>query len=246
MEKIKVIVVDDEKFARQSIVGILTENFLNVEILCECENVPQAVKAINTHKPQIVFLDIEMPQQNGFSLFDYFEQEDLIFKVVFVTAFNEYALKAIQLSALDYILKPPKVEDIKRALTKSENFFTSQKTISNLKNNLSSTIDKKIILQTADHIYTVQLKNIVFFKADGNYTQIHTTTHGVLLITKKLSEFEYLENEDFFFRSHRSFLINLQEISKIDKKDFVVFMSNGEQAGLAQEKKNILLNKINQ
>ncbi len=238
------LIIDDETNARMSIKGILEENYPNVKVLAECSNVPEAVKAINKLKPDFIFLDIEMPNQNGFALLDYFDEDDIDFKIVFVTAYSEYSLQAFEMSAVDYILKPVRVESIGKALKKIEHFYHYKESYHTLKENVTENVDKKIVLQTAESIYVVKLQDIIFIQAEGNYTKFHTTSHNVLTITKKIAEFDYLEKMGLFFRSHRSFIINVSKIKKVDKKEFVIIMSNDEQAYLAQDKKQALIEKI--
>ena len=238
------IIIDDEPNARMSIKGILEENYPNVLVLAECSNVPEAVKAINKYKPSFIFLDIEMPNQNGFALLDYFDEDEIDFKIVFVTAYSEYSLQAFEMSAVDYILKPARVESIGKALKKVESLVSHKESYKTLKENIAEHSDKKLVLQTAETIYVVKLQDIIFIQAEGNYTKFHTTSHNVLTITKKIAEFDYLESLDCFFRSHRSYIINTSHIKKVDKKEFVIIMSNDEQAYLAQDKKQQLIDKI--
>ncbi len=244
LNQMNCIIVDDETNARASIRGILEENFSEVSILAECCNVPDAVKAIHKHKPQLVFLDIEMPNQNGFALLDYFDEDKINFKIVFVTAYSDYSLQAFEMSAVDYILKPARVESISKAIKKVESYFNPKETYATLKENLAEHNNKKIVLQTAETIYVVKLDDIIFIQAEGNYTKFHTTSHKILTITKKIAEYDYLEKTDSFFRSHRSFIINLSKIKKVDKKEFVIIMNNDEQAYLAQDKKQALIEKL--
>lgn len=244
MELLTAIIVDDEPNARMSIKGMLEENFSGISVIAECENVPQAVKAINKQKPNIVFLDIEMPGQNGFALLDYFEGNELDFKIVFVTAYSEYSLQAFEMAAIDYILKPVRLEHLARAIKKIDGYYTTKENYTVLKENNQQQNDKKIVLQTAETIYVIKLDEIIFIQAEGNYTKFHTTNQGILTITKKLSEFDYLLDLPFFFRSHRSFIVHINKIKKVDKKDFVIIMNNDEQVYLAQDKKQALLDKL--
>ena len=219
METIKAIIVDDEPNAKKALRGLLSENFEEVEIVADCSDVPDAVKTINKYKPDLVFLDIDMPGYSGFELLDFFDQQQIGFKIIFVTAYSEYSLKAFESSAVDYILKPVRLEHMRRALKKI-NFQTSnQIQYKVLRDNLSQQHDKKVVLQTAETIYVVNQDDIVFIQAEGSYTKIVTVTHGVLTLTKKLLDFEYLETDGPFFRTHRSFIVNLNHIKKIDKKE---------------------------
>ena len=246
MQKIRAIIVDDEPNARRALRGLLEENFTQVEILGECKNVPEAVKSINKHKPDLVFLDIAMPGYSGFELLDFFDDQHLSFKIVFVTAYSEHSLRAFETSAVDYILKPVRLEHMARALRKVSidapvNEIQQYKV---LKDNFSNQPDKKIVLQTAETIFVVRMEDIIYLQAEGSYTRFYTTSHGILTITKKLIDFEYLENSGPFFRTHRSYIVNLNHIKKVDKKEFILMMNNDAEVYLAQDKKNLLLEKI--
>ena len=246
MQKTKAIIVDDEPNARIALRGLLEENFSDVELLAECKDVPEAVKAIHKLKPDLVFLDIEMPGYSGFELLEFFDEKQINFKIIFVTAYSEHSLRAFETSAVDYILKPVRLEQIERALKK---LSLSGKVNENrqyqvLRENFSSHSEKKIVLQTAETIFVVRMDDILYLQAEGSYTRFYTITHGVLTITKKLIDFEYLENSGPFFRTHRSFIVNLNHIKKVDKKEFLLIMNNDAEVYLAQDKKNLLLEKI--
>jgi two-component system LytT family response regulator len=246
MQKIRAIIVDDEPNARRALRGLLEENFSQVEIVSDCKNVPEAVKSINKHKPDLVFLDIAMPGYSGFELLDFFDEQNLFFRIIFVTAYSEHSLRAFETSAVDYILKPVRLEHITRALKKIsfEDPVPENRQYKVLKDNFSPQSDKKIVLQTAETIYVVRMEDIIYLQADGSYTRFYTTSHGVLTITKKLIDFEYLENNGPFFRTHRSYIVNLNHIKKVDKKEFILIMNNDAEVYLAQDKKNLLLEKI--
>lgn len=245
MELIKAIIVDDEPNAQKALQGLISENFEQVQIITLCKDVPEAVKAINKYKPDVVFLDIEMPGYNGFELLDFFDEQQIGFKIIFVTAYSEYSLKAFESSAVDYILKPVRLEHVARALKKLNLDKPGADKIQYqvLRENFSQQ-EKKIVLQTAETIFVVKQDDIIYMQAEGSYTKIFTTTHGTLTITKKLLDFEYLEIDGPFFRTHRSYIVNLNHIKKVDKKDFVLIMSNEAAVYLAQDKKNLLLEKI--
>ena len=245
MEPIKAIIVDDEPNARKALKGLLAENFEQVQVIAECKDVPEAVKSINKHKPDLVFLDIEMPGYSGFELLDFFEEQQVNFKIIFVTAYSDYSLRAFESSAVDYILKPVRLEHVARALKKLNVEKPGSERIQYqvLRENFSQQ-EKKIVLQTAETIFVVKQDDIIYLQAEGSYTKIFTATHGVLTITKKLLDFEYLESDGPFFRTHRSYIVNLNHIKRVDKKDFVVVMTNEAAVYLAQDKKNHLLEKI--
>ncbi len=245
MDKISAIIVDDEPNARKALRGLLTENFEQIDILGDCKDVPEAVKTIHKLKPDLVFLDIDMPGYSGFELLDFFDEQQISFKIIFVTAYSEYSLRAFESSAVDYLLKPVRLEHMERAIKKLNSTRGISESIQYevLRTNLSNH-EKKLVLQTVELIYVVKQDDIIFIQAEGSYTKFFTTTHGILTITKKLLDFEYLETEGPFFRTHRSFIVNINHIIKVDKKDFVVMMSNSMQVHLAQDKKNLLLERI--
>ena len=131
MQKIRAIIVDDEPNARRALQGLLEENFSQVEVVADCKNVPEAVKTINKLKPDLVFLDIAMPGYSGFELLDFFDEQHLNFKIIFVTAYSEHSLRAFETSAVDYILKPVDLGRFNKAVDKakqiSENFKVENK-----------------------------------------------------------------------------------------------------------------------
>ena len=237
------IIVDDEPMARMALKSILLTHFKQVEIVAECKNVLEAVQQIHIHRPQIVFLDVEMPEYNGFDLLKFFRPEHIDFEIIFVTAYNEYALQAFEISAVDYLLKPLRIEHLERALKKVKHQVEPQK-YEILKENLNPEAEKKNILHNADSVFVVNLNDIVFLEAQGSYTNFVTTSHKDILISKKIANYEYLEKMPQFFRSHRSYIINLSKIKRIDKKDYVIEMNNNSTVYLAQERKSNLLEKL--
>lgn len=241
------IIVDDELNARLSLRGILEEFFSNISILAEAKDVPEAVKAIHKYKPQIVFMDIEMPGYSGLSILDFFDKYTIDFKLIFVTAYSEFAINAFELSAIDYILKPIRKEAIERALLKIAPQSTPQ--IELLQHHFSEkstpSNDKKIALHTSEGLSFVKLDDILYFKADGSYTHIFFTNAPRITTTKRLMEYERLEQLGKFFRIHRSHIINLNHISKITKTDGgTVILSNGDELSISNDKKSILLDLI--
>jgi two-component system, LytTR family, response regulator len=236
------IIVDDELNARLALRGILEENFPQVKILDECQNVPEAVISINKHKPDVVFLDISMPGYSGLELFDFFE-DDVNFKVIFVTAYNEYAINAFEKSAIDYILKPVRISDLERAINKVSE---STSKLDLLRENMDVSNSKKVALSTGDGLVFLKLEDIVYLKADGSYTHFVTRDGKRITVSKKISEFEKLEKMGTFMRIHRSQMINYNCVKKILKQDGgTVIMENGAELSISSEKKQMLLGVFN-
>ncbi|TAF67394.1 MAG: DNA-binding response regulator [Cytophagales bacterium] len=243
----KIIIVDDEALARTALSSILTENFPEISILASCGHVLEAVEKIKSLKPDLVFLDIEMPEYSGFDLLNFFETAQMNFQIVFITAYSHFSLRAFEVSAVDYLLKPIRIEQLSKAIEKAKK-INQQKNIHYqvLKENLQHKQPQKIILHTAENIFILKITDILYLEAEGSYTRFFSTTHPPILVSKKIADFEYIEELPFFFRSHRSYLINLNKVTQVDKRDFVIVMENGASVYLAQEKKKSFLDKLNE
>jgi two-component system, LytTR family, response regulator len=241
--QIKAIIVDDEVNARLVLKGMLEELYPEVVIAAEAKNIPEAVKAIHKHEPNLVFLDIEMPGHSGLEILEFFDRDNIKFKIIFVTAYSEYAINAFELSAIDYLLKPVRKEHLQRAISRLEPNVTHN--YNTLFNNLYEPNNKKIVLKTGDGMLFINLDEIIYLKADGSYTNFYLTDGQVILVSKKLIEYERLEQIGRFMRIHRSHIINLNHIKKILKADggFIV-MSNNEELSISMEKRQFLLDKI--
>jgi len=242
----KAIIVDDEINARLALRGILEENFPDILILGEAKDVPSAVQSIHELKPDLVFLDISMPGFSGLELLKFFDESQSTFKIIFVTAFSEYAINAFELSAVGYILKPVRVDALKKALNKvimdSQNDLVKLKA---LQNNMENPLNKKVALNTGDGITFLEMHNILYLKADGSYTHFYTTDRHRITVAKKISDFERLEAMGNFLRIHRSHIVNLSRIQKIVKQDGgMVIMENGEALSISAERKNSLYTKF--
>lgn len=239
----KVLLVDDEVNARLALRGMIESYFPELEIADEAKDLPEAVRKINQLQPDIVFLDIEMPGYSGLELVSFFEPEQVNFKIVFVTAYSEYALQAFEMSAIDYLLKPVRREQIARALEKIQP--TSQHQLQALQQNTQSQGERRIGLQLGDGLLFVKLDQIMYLRADGSYTHIHLSDGQKLTVTKKLLEYEKLEQWGDFMRIHRSHIINIQHIAKILKQDGgTVIMGDGESFPISGEKKQLFMGRF--
>lgn len=236
----KVLIVDDEPKARSILKNIISEYCTVIDNIEEASSVNEAVKVINKQKPDIVFLDIEMPNENGFALFDYFNIPP--FETIFCTAYSEYALQAFEVSAIDYILKPISVSKVQAAIekaikTRGQNKIIEQ--VSILKENLSVQQLQKIGLPLSDGLQFIKVDDLLYFEADGSYTNVFTTKEKYM-VCKKIKEFDDLLQKDTrFYRVHRSFLVNIQKITKYSKKDgATLVVENNKVIPVAREKKN--------
>lgn len=240
LPNMKVLIVDDEPKARSIIRNILIEYCKGIELIDEASSVNEAVKLINKQKPDIVFLDIEMPNESGFALFDYFNIPP--FETIFCTAYSEYALQAFEVSAIDYILKPISIIKVQTAVekaikTRGQNKIIEQ--VAALKENLSVQQLQKIGLPLSDGLLFIKIDDLLYFEADGSYTHV-ITTKANYLVCKKIKEFdELLQNDNRFYRVHRSYLVNILKISKYSKKEgATLVVENNKVLPVAREKKN--------
>lgn len=247
MNNISVLIVDDELNARAALRGMIESNFDAIKIVGEAASVPEAVKLIHKFKPKVILLDIEMPGYLGIDLLDFFDANEVDFSIIFVTAYNDYAIKAFELAAVDYLLKPTRIDQLKRAFERVNQQLnsTEKEKYQVLKSNLESRKNNKIALQTADGLLFKNVNDILFFKADSAYTHVFFTTGSKITITKTLSEYCGLEDTNDFLRINRSYLINLNCVEKVSKKDggFVV-MSNGEEIAASVEKRQLIYNRF--
>lgn len=240
----KAIIVDDEKNARLALRGILEENFLNIDIVAESNDIPSAVKTIHKHTPDLVFLDISMPGYSGLELFKFFEEDEINFKVIFVTAHSEYAINAFELSAVDYILKPVQISALERAILKLKDNKIEK--IKALQENIENESPKKLVLQTGEGLIFLKFEDIIYLKADGSYTHFIIENLAKITVAKKIADFERLESIGNFMRIHRSHIINLDRIKKILKNEGgSVVMDNNDELSLSSIKKIDLLQKFN-
>ncbi len=236
---LKAIIIDDEEGARITLSSLIKEYAPDVEVIAQCSNVPDGVLAINKNNPDIVFLDIEMPEYNGFELLDFFKE--IHFETIFVTAYSQYAIKAFEVSAVDYLLKPVEIESLKNAVEKAK-LKRSQANIMQrldlMKNTYKGEEVKKIALPMSDGLLFVDVNEIIFFEADRAYTHVFLKNGSKITVSKAMRVFEdVLNNRLFFFRPHRSYLINLNYMKKYNKGESLIIMDNNINVSVSREKK---------
>lgn len=217
----KAIIVDDESAVRNSIRSLITANFNDIQIIATAGNVAEGVEALNREKPDLLFLDVEMPDGNGFDLLK--KISPVNFRVIFVTGHQEYALDAIKVSALDYVLKPIDTDELCRAVEKARaliNYEEQQLKLQALSENLQSRKKlKRIILSTADHLQLVSVSDIIRAEADSNYTMFWLSGGRRILVSRTIKEFDILLSNSGMMRVHQSHMVNLSHIDRFIKKD---------------------------
>jgi two-component system, LytTR family, response regulator len=232
----KVVIIDDEPLARSLVVEYLQQH-PSIEIAAECNDGFQGVKAIMQHKPDLIFLDIQMPKINGFEMLELLDSTP---SVIFTTAFDEYAIKAFEANAIDYLLKPFSKERFDLAIQKwnDKKNTSSEKNIQTLLENTTKQPDEKnrIVVKNGSDIRIVPMADVMYIEAYDDYVKIFTKD-TYYLKKKTMNYYEQVLDSSHFFRTHRSFIINLQELTKIEpleKNTYVVLLKNGKRIPLSR------------
>lgn len=253
--KITTIIIDDEPLARRNL-RVLLEQDPQIEILDECRNGHEAIKSINTHSPDLIFLDIQMPEMDGFDVLARVGPEH-IQAIIFVTAFDQYALKAFEVHALDYLLKPFDDERFKRALERAKSQIAARE-IDKLSQRLLALLeDRKIdrkesseqqkyltrlMIKTSNRMMLLRVDEIDFVEADGNYAKLHAgrKTH---LLREKMNDLEGRLDPARFVRIHRSVIVNIERIKEMHPHfngDYIVVLDDGRQLRLSRSRREQL------
>ncbi len=242
---IKAILIDDEAKARRILEALLKEYCTDVEIVATAADVPSGVIAINQHKPDVLFLDVEMPGYTGFQLLDFFR--DIDFDIVFTTAHRDYAVQAFRVSAIDFLLKPIQISELIAAVDKVKaKQGQNKERLSVLKENFKDNAVKKLALPVAEGLLFADTDTLTHLEADGAYTHFHFDDGRKVVVSKKIKEFEEaLTQQSNFFRTHRSFIVNLKKIKQYVKQEGgYVLLENDIQVPLARERKDEFLQVI--
>lgn len=244
-----VIIIDDESRARNVLKTLLIEECLGVESILEASNLKEGVSLIKKEKPEVVFLDVEMPQNSGLEILDFFKNEVVDFQIIFTTAYSQYALEAFRLSAIDYIMKPIDVDELQNALLKAKENL-KEKNIGDKLKNLEKAFQQlsmnKIALEVPKKIIFASHDEILYFEADGVYTKVHLKNGKSELICKTLKHFsDQLKDQSIFYKPHRSYLINLKFMKEVSKKDgLYIIMNNKATIPIARDRKDDFLKMI--
>lgn len=238
---IKALIIDDEKNARDIIVHLVQMSFQNVEIVGQAHSVETGTASIKELKPDLVFLDIQLEDGSGFDILEQLSQID--FQIIFITAFNEYAVKAFKFSAIDYLMKPinPKefINAVNLVISSHEKDDFQAKFDAYLSHIKESRAEhKKIILKTAESIHLVKVFDIIRCEADKGYTEFFLRNGRKILVSKGLKDYDELLCDFGFIRTHQSHLINLDYIESFEKTDGgYILMSDGSTVPVSSRKK---------
>lgn len=241
----RALVIDDERRARETICQIIALYTPEIQVVAEADSVQQGIAAIRQHQPDLVFLDIRLGDGNGFDILKEIGHNNL--NVIFITAYDEYVLKALKVSAIDYLLKPIDPDEFIAAIEKAKkkleqdhlteriNFFIQNMSIPNQK-------IKKITLKTTDSIHIIKIEDIIYCQADRNYTTFHLLNQPEIIASKNLREYEELLPRQNFIRPHHSYLVNINHIIRYDKNDKNALISiNNHQIPVSTRRKDQVL-----
>jgi two-component system LytT family response regulator len=244
------IIVDDETSSRNSLRQKLFKHCTDIAIIGECENGEEGITAIEEKKPDIVFLDVEMPRMNGFTMLQQLENRN--FEVVFITAYDHYAIRAIKFSALDYLVKPVEVADLKAAVEKAAHKRKKPAGNERLEILLQNLQDdrkeqQRIAVPSLEGLQFVETGHIIYLEANSNYTCFYLTGNTKITVAKTLKDFEELLPGSLFIRIHHSYIINKNMVEKyINGKGGQVVMKNGIVLDVARRKKDEFMKAIGQ
>lgn len=245
---IKAIIVDDELGARESLSKMIEKNCKQIEVVAKVDSMLSAFEAITNKEPDLVFLDIEMPNGNAFDLLEKFKK--INFNIIFTTAYDHYAIKAIKFSAIDYILKPIDPEELISAVKRFEAQKRQKESLDKQFKTLLSNVKpenklKKVGIPDGDGLIFINLSDIIRCDSDGNYTFFILTNGKKIIASRTLGEYEQMFADDNFFRIHRSHLINLEHVKKYIKGEGgYVVMTDNSQVEVSRRNKTDFLEKL--
>jgi len=244
---LRAIIIDDEQKGISALKILIEKHLEDVKIVAECTKAAASIELIENYKPEIVFLDINMPEMTGFELLEKLQWKN--FNLVFTTAHQEYALKAIKINAIDYLLKPIDYKELQFAVNKikqrtqqfnNQNQFDYDKLISTI----NQYQRKKLIINSKTGVESIDLPDIVYFESRSNYTQIALSDSRIILTSKTLKEFDVrlCDQGQDFMRVHNSYVINLHKVLRYLKDDEAIVMNNNEKIPLAKSRRDVFFN----
>lgn len=245
MKTLRALIVDDEANNRENLRLALDAYCQNVEVVAEADSAPTALDRIKELSPDLVFLDIAMPLGSGFDLLESLPHID--FAIIFVTAYDQYAIRAIKFAAVDYLLKPIDALELKQAVERvwaKQRQQKQQGQLEALLHNLQQQ-EKKIALPQSDHIEFVAVNSIIRCRGDRNYTHFHLKDGRELLVSRTLKEYVELLDDQSFYRVHQSHLVNLDYVQQYRKRDGgILIMVDGASIPVARARKEELLARL--
>lgn len=242
---IKAVIVDDEQSSREAVSTILESNFQSIKILAQADSVKTGIEVIKKNKPELLFLDIDLPDGTSFDILRSIDYSKM--KVIFITAFHDYAIQAIKFSAFDYIMKPLKASE----LISTVNRVTEETLEANYTDKFDAIFSnfnsahpelKKIVLKTSDKIHVVNINDIIHCRADNTYTTFFLLNGKKIIVSKPIKKYEEMLSEHGFMRVHQSHLVNLNYIQHLNKQEGgILVMSDNSQIPVSNQQKQVLI-----
>jgi len=244
---INAIIIDDEQHCIDALAADISKHCGNVQIVDKCNSAKEGILAIKRNKPQLIFLDVEMPWMNGFEMLEMLDHID--FCIIFTTAYDKFASKAFRISAVDYLLKPIDAGDLKVAVQKAEEKILSSAgsvNIQNLLHNIRQPLQQqKVALPTREGYEFTQVNAILYCSAEGAYTKVHLTDKRSMLISRTLGDIEEMLPPEVFVRIHHSTVVNLNAVTHYIRTDGgYVVMNTHEKLMVSKARKDVLLERL--
>ncbi|MEP1488630.1 MAG: LytTR family DNA-binding domain-containing protein [Algibacter sp.] len=244
---IKSVIIDDEVHNQENLKRLVEKNCSNIKVVGVASSAEDGLELILKHQPDLVFLDIEMPSKNGFEMLE--SMTHINFEVIFVTAYNQYVLQAIKSCALDYLMKPVAIPELKDAISRVSQVVTKKRENQKLKvlvGNLKNINQpQKIALPTAEELHFVSINEIIRCKGENNYTKFYLSNGNSILVSRTLKEWDDLLSSQEFIRTHQSHLINSIHVKSYVKKDGgYILMNDGSMVSVSKHKKEYTLNRL--
>lgn len=239
----KALIIEDELYIRKGLLSMIESLDKDIDIIGECESVKDAVTVTKACKPDLIFLDINLKDGNAF---DFLEQTgSLTFKIIFITAYEQYALQALKNGAVDYILKPVDIVELENAIDKAINIDISQQKeqLQIVKNQLINRQKNKLVLRLQEGFQVINFDSLIYCKSDKGYTTFYLSDGKSYMASKPIKEFESQLPNERFIRTHQSFVVNLDYVDKYDKNGYVILKS-GEKIPVSSRKKDEFVSKL--
>ncbi len=214
MKTFKTLIIDDERLAREEL-KLLLKDYLEIEIVDEARNGEEGISKVKEHKPDLIFLDVSMPGMTGFEMLKHLDE---IPRVIFITAYDEYAIKAFEVNALDYILKPvdpDRLRDAIQKLSNNDDDFVSGGSLAISRKERPLTVSDRVFIKDGEKCWFIELSKVRMMESEGNYVKVYFDNFKPLIL-RSLNSFEERLDPEFFFRANRKFIINLQWVSSIE------------------------------
>ncbi|MDX1284946.1 MAG: LytTR family DNA-binding domain-containing protein [Draconibacterium sp.] len=236
----KALIIEDKAYIRKGLINLLESIEAEVEIVGECASVKEGIIVCNACKPELVFLDINLPDGTGFDFLDQTGHHS--FRTIFITAYEEYALRALKAGAVDYLLKPVDTEELQAALKKIKALpIAEQKRQLNTAKKVWYQNDATLILSLCDSFQVINLKELLYCESDKGYTTFYLDSGKKYVASKPIKEYEEQLKKVYFTRPHQSFMVNLWFIDKYDKSG-IIYLKNGKKIPVSSRKKEVFIN----